>query len=171
MLFAAKTYDEQYNAIGINNMEQLSCHYSPLPVCGTIERNVINNFNKNKTATNTTTTTQATKLAVKVLQEKRRTIQYDNESLQIFEDSKHLPLKPLKVIAEDDVKDFSHPPNVRNDSTRSISCFKYPKGQQGHFYRVRFTLFLHSIDLRRQPLQNTRNNARLITWRNSQLAI
>ena len=172
MLFAVKTYDEQYNAIGINNMEQLSCHYSPLPVCGTIERNVINNFNNNKTATNNTTTTQTTKqIAVKVLQEKRRTIQYDNQSLQIFEDSKHLPLKPLKVTVEDDVKDFSHPPNFRNDLTRSISYFKYPKGQQGHFYRVRFTPFLHSIDLRRQPLQTTRNNARLITWHNSQLAI
>ncbi|TMW54648.1 hypothetical protein DOY81_000179 [Sarcophaga bullata] len=169
MLFAAKTYDEQYNAIGINNMEQLSCHYSPLPVCGTIQRNVIKNFNNNKTATNTTTT-QTTKIAVKVLQEER-TIQYDNESLQIFEDSKHLPLKQLKVIVEDDVKDFSHPPNVRNDLTRSISYFKYPKGQQGHFYRARFTPFLHSIDLRRQRLQTTINNARLRTWHNSQLAI
>lgn len=170
MLFAVKTYDEQYNANGINNMEQLSCHHSPLPVCGTIQRNVIKNINNNNKTVTNTTNTKIIRIAVKELKEKSY-IQYDNESLQTFEDSKHFLLKQLKFTVEDDVRDISHPPHVTNDLTCSISYLKYPKGHQGHFYRERFTPFLHSTDLRRQRLQSNKKNERLITWHNTQLAI
>lgn len=149
MLFVANNYDVQFNAKGMNNMEQFRCHYRPLPVCGTIKVKT----NKNNTIT-ATTTTAAEFITTKQLQKQQPQVkvQHDDfESLQVLNEA---------IVNE---VDHTYPNNVRNDisssSPNSICWFKKHKRQQRHLRVLRSSLL--KINLRRQRLDPFKNYSRL----------
>lgn len=147
MLFVANNYDVQFNANGMNNMEQFRCHFSPLPVCGTIKTKTTNK--KNTTAAAAVAADITTTTRNQLQQQQQEVKQNDYESLQVLADYKHFLLNESIVNEEDN----SYPNNVRNDISPSISWFKKHKRQQRHLKFLRSSLL--NIDLRRHRLDRS----------------